>query len=108
LNPVEGKWKGYASHELDVAYLLGNYDEFLSAGDRKLGKEMAGFWIGFANGEGLSGSEDRELLVIGPGEEMRFVKEGEYDLIYRKGRAKLWEEIGWEKWFRLGELLQGC
>jgi hypothetical protein len=88
--------------------LLGNYDEFLSAGDRKLGKEMAGFWIGFANGEGLSGSEKGELLVLGPQEEMRFVGEGEYDVIYRKGRGKLWEEIGWGKWFRLGELLQGC
>lgn len=69
---------------------------------------MAGFWIGFANREGLSGSSEGELLVIGPKEEMRFVEEKEYDRIYRKGRGKLWEEIGWEKWFRLGELLQGC
>jgi hypothetical protein len=88
--------------------LLGNYDEFLSAGNRKLGKKMAWFWIGFANGEGLSGSEEGELLVIGPREEIRFVGEEEYDAVYRKGRGKLWEEIGWEKWFRLGELLQGC
>lgn len=107
-NPVSGQWKGYASHELDVGYLLGNFDAYLSESDRKLGKEMAGFWIGFANGEGLSGSKEGELLVIGPKEEMRFVQEEKYDGVYRKGSGKLWENIGWEKWFKLGESLQGC
>ncbi|TVY82959.1 Lipase, partial [Lachnellula suecica] len=66
-NPVSGKWKGYASHELDLAYLLGDYNAFLPKGDCRLAKEMAGFWVGFAYGEGLSGGVRMRCWLLGLG-----------------------------------------
>jgi hypothetical protein len=50
----------------------------------------------------------KEILVFGPDFEVKNMWMGEYDRGMRKGRVALWEEVGWEKWFLLGELVQGC
>lgn len=94
------------SHELDVAYLLHNFGSAFSADSQELGKKMAGAWIDFAYGTEINDGKGG-VLVIGPGEEFGFVDEKEYDEKYRGGRGQLLHEIGWEKCFRLGELLQG-
>lgn len=94
------------SHELDVAYLLQNFGSAFSAASQELGKKMAGAWVDFAYGEMLNDGKS-EVLIIGPEEKFELVKEVEYDEKYRGGRVKLLQEIGWEKCFKLGELLQG-
>jgi hypothetical protein len=106
-NEVEGNYKNFVSHELDVAYLLQNFPTSFSAQARGLGKKMAEAWIDFGYGAKIY---DRKgsILIIGPNAKFEFVDEGAYDGKYREGRGKLLQEIGWEKCFKLGELLQGC
>lgn len=94
------------SHELDIAYLLQNFGSAFSAQSRELGKKMAEAWISFAYGK-QNNEQSESVLVIGPEQKFEFVKKDEYDQKYRGGREKLLHEIGWEKCFKLGELLQG-
>lgn len=67
---------------------------------------MVEAWVDFAYCIEINGGRG-DILVIGPGEAFGFIDEKEYDEKYRGGRAKLLYEIGWEKCFKLGELLQG-
>ena len=67
---------------------------------------MAGVWVDFAYGDEINNGKGG-VLVIGPGENFEFVSEEEYDKKYRGGRGKLLYEIGWEKCFKFGEMLQG-
>lgn len=106
-NELEGNYKGFVSHELDVAYLLQNFPSSFSAQSYELGKKMAEAWIDFAYGSKINDGKGG-ILVIGPDAKFEFVNEGEYDEKYREGRGKLLQEFGWEKCFKLGELLQGC
>ena len=94
------------SHELDVAYLLQNFGSAFSASSQELGRKMAAEWIDFAYREETQESEVG-VLVIGPGDVFKFVDEETYLQKYRGGRGKLLYEIGWEKCFKLGEMLQG-
>jgi hypothetical protein len=105
-NEIEGTYKGFVSHELDVAYLLQNFGSAFSASSQELGKKMAAEWINFAYSKENHETEDR-VLVIGPGDKFGFIPEETYIQEYRGGRGKLLYEIGWEKCFKLGELLQG-
>jgi len=50
-NPWEGAWKGYATHALDIAILLQNYNEFLSSGQRACAERFGKDVIWFVNGE---------------------------------------------------------
>jgi len=68
---------------------------------------MAETWIDFAYAAELNGGKGG-VLVIGPDAKFGFVSEDEYDQKYCSGRGKLMQEIGWEKCFKLGELLQSC
>jgi hypothetical protein len=106
-NEIEGNYKGFVSHELDVVYLLQNFSSSFSLQNQELGKKMAETWIDFAYTAKANGGKER-ALVIGPDAKFGFVSEEEYDEKYRGGRGKLLQEIGWEKCFKLGELLQGC
>ncbi|KAF8860196.1 alpha/beta-hydrolase [Acephala macrosclerotiorum] len=106
-NPIEGPWKGYASHEIDVAYLLGSISEVFPPEHQRFGKEMAAVWIKFTYGGGWRTGNGKEVMVIGPDEKITFEGSDEYDEKYRKGRGKLLEEIGWEKCFKLAEMVQG-
>lgn len=46
-------------------------------------------------------------MVLGPDEEITFESLEDYDEKYRDGKGKLLLELGSEKCFRLGEMLQG-
>jgi carboxylesterase type B len=103
-NPIEGPFKGLASHELDVAFLLQNYDEYFDERNRKLAREMQDQFIEFVNGEGWV--EDGKLVVFG-GEGKVVVDEEKYDQVYRGGRGAVLEQIGMQKLWRLAEMWQG-
>jgi carboxylesterase type B len=103
-NPIEGPCKGLASHELDVAYLLQNYDEHFDEKSRKIAREMQDQFIRFVNGEGWV--EESKLVVFG-GEGMVVVEEEKYDSVYRGGRGAVLEEIGVPKLWCLADMWQG-
>jgi hypothetical protein len=50
-NPWDGEWKGEATHVLDVAFLLQNFNEFLSSAQRDSATAFAGDIIKFINGK---------------------------------------------------------
>jgi carboxylesterase type B len=50
-NPWDGKWKGEASHVLDVAYLFQNFNEFLDEAQRQVAVQFAGDFIKFMDGK---------------------------------------------------------
>lgn len=50
-NPWPGQWQGQATHALDIAILLGNYNEFLSPGQKASSDQMSGDFLAFANGK---------------------------------------------------------
>lgn len=50
-NPWAGPWQGHATHVLDLMVLLGNYDEFLGAGQRAVGERMALDVVAYAYGK---------------------------------------------------------
>ncbi|KAH8881346.1 alpha/beta-hydrolase [Thozetella sp. PMI_491] len=49
-NPWPGPWQGHASHALDLAFLLQNYNEYLGPGQRAAAEQMADDFITFVNG----------------------------------------------------------
>lgn len=49
-NPWNGAWKGYATHILDIAFLLLNYTEFLSQGQQQSAEQFAKDIIIFVHG----------------------------------------------------------
>lgn len=49
-NPWAGGWRGRATHALDMAVLLGNYNEFLGRGQRACSERMAEGLLAFAHG----------------------------------------------------------
>jgi hypothetical protein len=50
-NPWDGPWKGYATHIQDIAFVLQNYNEHLSEGQRLCAERYARDIIAFTNGE---------------------------------------------------------
>ncbi|KAF2682831.1 para-nitrobenzyl esterase [Lentithecium fluviatile CBS 122367] len=103
-NPVEGLYKGLASHELDVGFLFGNFHDSLDRKSKEVGKQMADQWIRYVNGDGWC--EAGKVLVIGETGVVE-VEEAEYDANYRNGRGKVLERIGTERLWRLAEGWQG-
>jgi hypothetical protein len=70
---------------------------------------MAEKWIDFAHSHAWRGGESgHAVLVVGPEDRSSFATEVEYDHKYRNGTGQLMYELGWERCFRLGEMLQGC
>lgn len=103
-NPVEGPFKGLASHELDVALLLGNHEGILGGSRQDVGMQMADRWIRFVNRKGWC--DNGKVVVIGD-EGITEVDEGAYDRRYRAGRGQVLEEIGLERLWMLVEEWQG-
>lgn len=66
-NPWTGPWQGHATHALDISILLGNYDEFLSQGQRACGERMAGGLLSLVHGQepfpSYSGTQDGVTMV---------------------------------------------
>lgn len=50
-NPWDGRWKGYASHVLDVAFVFQNFLEHLSDAQRESSRKFAADVIRFVNGK---------------------------------------------------------
>lgn len=50
-NPWPGMWQGQATHALDIAILLGNYNDFLSTGQKACSDQMSGDLLAFAYGK---------------------------------------------------------
>lgn len=104
-NPVEGSFKGLASHELDVAFLLQKYnDDVFDDKTRKLAQGVADHFIRFVNGDGWC--REGEVIVF-TNDGVKYLSEEEYDKRYRGGRGKVLESIGAEKLWRLAEGWQG-
>lgn len=104
LNPVDGLFAGLASHELDVALLLGNFDAVLGERDRETASQMADHWINFANGEGWCAAD--EVVVVGD-QGIKKLDKDAYDKHFRGGRGKVLERIGAERLWRIAEGWQG-
>ncbi|KAH7116555.1 Alpha/Beta hydrolase protein [Dactylonectria estremocensis] len=49
-NPWDGPWKGHATHIQDIAFVLQNYRDTLSVGQRRCGERYANDLIAFVNG----------------------------------------------------------
>ncbi|KAF1840542.1 para-nitrobenzyl esterase [Cucurbitaria berberidis CBS 394.84] len=103
-NPVDGLCKGLASHELDVAYLLQNFNDHFDERNRKIAQEMADHFINFTNGEGWV--ENGKVIVF-TRDGIAKVDEERYDQEYRGGRGTVMEEIGAEKLRHVAETWQG-
>ncbi|KAL6711805.1 hypothetical protein ACN47E_002848 [Coniothyrium glycines] len=103
-NPFDGDFKGIASHELDVAYLLGNFQDHLDEHNQKLAHAMADKFIGFANAEGWA--NNGKIIVFGSNG-VEEVDEAVYDLNYRDGRGRVLQAIGAQKLWHLAETWQG-
>jgi hypothetical protein len=50
-NPWQGPWTGHASHGLDTAFLLQNFNEYLASGQKNVAHQMARDFIAFVYGE---------------------------------------------------------
>jgi hypothetical protein len=103
-NPFEGNFKDIVSHELDVAFLLQNFNDQLDAQHRKVAKAMADHFIGFIYGEQWAG--DGKVVVFGVGG-LKEIEEGEYDKVYRDGRGAVLDSMDGEKLWRVAEMWQG-
>ncbi|KAF2253201.1 para-nitrobenzyl esterase [Trematosphaeria pertusa] len=103
-NPVEGAFKGLSSHELDVTFLLQNFNEHFDERGREVAQQMADQWITFANGEDWC--DVGKVVVIG-NEGVVKVDEEAYDDRFRGGRGKVLESIGAQKLWKVAELWQG-
>lgn len=49
-NPWQGKWTGFSTHVLDLAYLFQNFNEFLSTSQRDIAIGFATDMVKFGNG----------------------------------------------------------
>lgn len=103
-NPIDGPFKGLASHELDVVYLLQNYDEYFDEHNRMIARSMQDQFLGFINGEGWV--EEGKVVVFGRDGAIK-VDEDRYDGVYRKGRGPVLEKIGVRKLWGVADLWQG-
>ncbi|KAI4673219.1 uncharacterized protein J4E88_008831 [Alternaria novae-zelandiae] len=103
-NPIDGPFKGLAAHELDVAYLLQNFDPYFSDGDRRIAGAIQDQFIRYIHGEGWV--EDGKMLVFDK-DGSTVVDDERYDEMYRKRRGSLLEKIGMEKLWRVAEMWQG-
>jgi hypothetical protein len=103
-NPFEGPFKGLASHELDVAYLLGTVNGVMDEQRRGVGRQMAERWIRFANGEGWC--EEGRIVVISD-EGVSDVEEEVYDREFRRGRGIVLVAIGAERLWKVADAWQG-
>ena len=102
-NPVDGPYKGLASHELDVTYLLNNYHDYFDEHNRRIAEAMQDQFIRYTHGDGWV--EDDKVLVFNS-DGVVTVGEDRYDATYRSGRGKVLESIGMQKLWHVAEMWQ--
>ncbi|KAH7076477.1 Carboxylesterase [Paraphoma chrysanthemicola] len=103
-NPFNGAYKGLASHELDVAFLLQNFNDQLDKQNRRIAESFADRFIGFASG--AEWCEAGKVVVFDSRGAIE-VDEAEYDRTYRDGRGAVLERLGADKVWRVAEAWQG-
>ncbi|KAF2467476.1 para-nitrobenzyl esterase [Lindgomyces ingoldianus] len=103
-NPFPGPFHGLSSHELDVAFLLQNYNLHLPVLSKKSAQMMAEYFIRIIRGEGW-GSED--VVTVFGDQDVEVLREGVYDERFREGRGKVLRKIGAHRLWVLVEALQG-
>lgn len=103
-NPFDGAYKGLASHELDVAFLLQNFNHVFEDRRRGLAKGMANRFISLTYGERWC--KDDEVVVFSD-DGAKVVEQREYDTIWRGGRGDVLKRIGAERLWRVAEEWQG-
>ncbi|XPS93390.1 hypothetical protein M3J09_002747 [Ascochyta lentis] len=103
-NPFEGRFKGLASHEIDVVYLLQNFREHFDRSDCEIANQMTDHVISYVNGEGWAKQD--KLVVFAP-EGRKEMEEDEYDRLYRSGRGRLLENIGHARLWDVAEAWMG-
>jgi hypothetical protein len=103
-NPAQGNFTGLASHELDVAFLLQNFNGVFDGKGKKLAQDMADHFIAYVGGEGWC--RDGEVVVFSD-EGVKVVGSAEYDRVWRDGRGAVLERIGAERLWHLAEAWQG-
>jgi carboxylesterase type B len=101
--PWDGRFKGEAGHILDVAYLFQNFNEHMSAEQRKVAQQYAEDFIAFVNGEDPWPAVQAGKLgarVYGPsseGKTAEYVEDGDPAKIGRNERVlKLGEMVGFD------------
>ena len=101
--PWDGRFKGEAGHILDVAYLFQNFNEHMSAEQRKVAQQYAEDFIAFVNGEDPWPAVQAGKLgarVYGPSSEgqiAEYVEDGDPAKIGRNERVlKLGEMAGFD------------
>jgi carboxylesterase type B len=103
-NPIDGPFKGLAAHELDVAYLLQNFDAYFSNNDRRIARAMQDQFIKYIHGEGWV---ENGMMLVFDKNGMSEVDDNKYDEKYRSGRGSLLEKIGMQKLWRVADMWQG-
>ncbi|RDL41766.1 uncharacterized protein BP5553_01745 [Venustampulla echinocandica] len=106
LNPFPGKYTGTASHELDVAYLLQNFNGVFSTMDADFAKAVADIWIRFINGLGWpSGNSKVDTLVLGPEGSLEVELVENYDKNHYGVAGWPFKGVQWEACLRLREAI---
>jgi carboxylesterase type B len=103
-NPFSGAYTGLASHELDVAYLLQNFNGVLDERNRGVARAMADRFVAFVSGEAWAAEGN---VLVFDGEGVKEVDEGMYDEVYRQGRGEILGSIDAGKLWRVAEMWQG-
>jgi hypothetical protein len=92
-NPWEGKWKDHATHVLDITFVLQNYNDHLSPGQRQCAVRFAEDIITFVQGgspwpayqcSGMAGTMIYDAPTDGGDDESRFVGNEHSHLLKRR------------------------
>ncbi|KAH8733103.1 Carboxylesterase [Phaeosphaeriaceae sp. PMI808] len=103
-NPFDGDLKGLASHELDVAFLLQNFNDQLDACGRRIARDMADYFIRFMDGERWAA---RGQLVVFDQQGILHVGEEKYDQLYRQGCGEVLGGIAGNRLWMVADEWQG-
>lgn len=113
-NPWEGVWKGHATHILDLAFLLLNYNEYLAKGQRqaaeRFAKDVITFvhghqpWVAYWNNGAQQGSMVYDAPVEGAMDRSEYVgcdapqMTGRRDAMHRFGAPEVLDRLmdGWQ------------
>ncbi|KAH7123694.1 Alpha/Beta hydrolase protein [Dendryphion nanum] len=110
-NPFPGPFHSLSSHELDVAYLLQNFNPlFPDPWERQVAEAVAETFIRFVNGEGWGKGGEGDVVVFSRGDEGEVVRAlgwDEYDGLFRRDRGRLLKGLGLERLWRIAEGWQG-
>ena len=102
-NPLEGSFQGLASHELDVVYLLNNFEDHFDEHNRGIARAVQDRFLRLATGERWA---DDGKAVVFERAGVAEVDEELYDAKYRGERGAVLRAIGMEKLWRVAEMWQ--